>query len=124
MQIQLENQPYASLAVDALVTWIFDDDKLEGALGEINKSLDDGIASLVSGGELTAKPLSMTLLHFPKGLAAKRLLLVGAGKQSKFSAASDPRKIAGSALRYLKNLGAKRIAFVAREGHTGADTLK
>ena len=42
MQIQLETQPYASIAADALVTYIFDDDKLEGALGEINKSMDDG----------------------------------------------------------------------------------
>jgi leucyl aminopeptidase len=124
MQIQLETQPYASIAADALVTYIFDDDKLEGALGEINKSMDDGISSLVSSGELTAKPLSMTLLHYPKGLAAKRLLLVGAGKQSKFSAAADPRKIAGSALRYLKNLGVKKIALLARDGHTGPDTLK
>jgi leucyl aminopeptidase len=124
MQIQIDSQPYASIAADALVTYIFDDDTLEGALGAINKSMDDGISSLIASGELTAKPLQMTLLHFPKGLAAKRLLLVGAGKQAKFSAASDPRKIAGSALRYLKNLGAKKIALLAREDHTGANALK
>src|ERR1700761_4594293 len=124
MQIQLETQPYASIAADALVTYIFDDDKLEGALGEINKSMDGGISSLISRGALTGKPLSMTLRHFAKRLGAKRLLLVGAGKQAKFSATADPRKIAGSALRYLKNLGAKKIAIVARDGHTGADTLK
>ncbi len=36
----------------------------------------------------------MVLVHFPEGLAAKRLLLVGAGKPDKFAVA-DLRKIAG-----------------------------
>ena len=55
---------------------------------------------------------------FPKGLDAKRLLLVGAGKPEKF-AVGDLRKIAGTALRYLKSRGVKKFVFLAREGERG-----
>jgi leucyl aminopeptidase len=124
MQIQLETQPYSSIQADALVTYIFDkDDKVEGVLADLNKAMDDRIAALVAGGEITGKQLQMTLVHFPEGLDAKRLLIVGAGKAEKFAVA-DLRKIAGSALRYLKALGAKKIVFLAREGQRGAEAAK
>ena len=38
------------------------------------------LAGLAESGELTGKMLEMTLVHAPVGLAAQRLLLVGAGK--------------------------------------------
>ncbi|MGA8038308.1 MAG: leucyl aminopeptidase [Candidatus Acidiferrales bacterium] len=124
MQIQLENQPYSSIQADALVTYIFDQESsVEGVLAELNQGMEDRIAALVASGEVTGKPLQMTLVHFPEGLDAKRLLIVGAGKPDKFAVA-DLRKIAGSALRYLKALGAKKIVFLAREGQRGAEAAK
>src|SRR6202142_196176 len=119
MQIQLETQPYSSIQADALVTYVFDaDNKIEGLLADIDRAMDDRLAALASGGELTGKQLEMVLVHFPEGLDAKRLLLVGAGKQAKF-AVSDLRKIAGSALRYLKSRGVKKFVFLTREGERG-----
>jgi leucyl aminopeptidase len=119
METQLESQPYSTLESDALVTYVFDkDDKLDGLLGEIDRAMDGRLASLVSSGELTGKALELTLIHFPLGLAAKKLLLVGAGKPEKF-AVSDLRKIAGTAVRYLKTRGVKKIAFLTREGERG-----
>jgi len=116
MQIQLETQPYSSVPADALITYIFDNqDKFEGALGDIDSAMHGRLISLVASGELTGKALELVLLHFPEGLVAQRLLLVGAGKPGKF-ATSDLRKIAGTALRHLKSRGAKKIAFLAREG--------
>ena len=76
------------------------------------------LGSLVASGEITGKSLEIVLIHFPQGLAAQKLLLVGAGKPDKF-AASDLRKIAGTALRYLKSRGVKKIVFLAREGERG-----
>ncbi len=116
MQIQLESQPYSSLASGALVTYIFDkDSKFEGVAGEIDRAMNGRLSSLAASGELTGKALELVLIHFPQGLAAERLLLVGAGKPEKFST-SDLRKIAGTALRYLKSRGVKNFAFLAREG--------
>ena len=80
MQIQLETQPYSSIHADALVTYVFDqDDKVSGVLGEIDHAMDGRLASLAAGGELTGKSLEMVLVHFPEGIDAKRLLLVGRG---------------------------------------------
>src|ERR1700723_939684 len=120
MQIQLENQPYTSIQADALVTYIFDkENKLDGVLADIDHAMDGRLTALVAAGELTGKSLETVLVHFPEGLDAKRLLLIGAGKPEKFSQ-SDLRKIAGTALRYLKSRGVKKFVFLAREGERGS----
>ena len=46
MHIQLETQPYASIDSDALVTYVFDkDDKFDGVLGDIDRAMNDRLAS-------------------------------------------------------------------------------
>lgn len=124
MRIQLDNQPYLSISTDALVTYVFDKEpKLEGTVADIDRAMGGRLSSLISSGEITGKNLEMVLIHFPQGLAAQRLLLVGAGKPEKF-AISDLRKIAGSALRFLKSRGVKKFAFVPREGERGAEAAR
>src|SRR5580704_11972237 len=119
MQIQIDSQPYASIQADALVTYVFDgDNKLDGLLADIDRSMTGGLAALVASGEITGKALELVLVHFPEGMDAKRLLLVGAGKPAKF-AVGDLRKIAGTAARYLKSRGVKKMVFLAREGERG-----
>jgi len=119
MQIQVDSQPYASIQSEALVTYIFDaDNKLEGALAEIDSKMNGHLAALISSGEIAGKALEMVLVHFPDGLGAKRLLLIGAGKPAKFDV-GDLRKIAGTAVRYLKSRGVKKFVFLAREGERG-----
>jgi leucyl aminopeptidase len=116
MKIQLETQPFASIPADALVTYVFDkENKFDGLLGEMDGAMKGRLSSLAANGEITGKMLETLLLHFPEGLAAQKLLLVGAGKPEKFSV-SDLRKIAGTAVRQLKSRGAKKIVFLAREG--------
>ena len=119
MQINIETQPYASVESDALVTFVFDkDDKFEGVLGEIDRGMNGKLATPQTNGEITGKPLESVLLHFPEGLAAKKLLLLGAGKPAKLQV-SDLRKIAGTALRQLKARGVKKFVFLTREGENG-----
>jgi leucyl aminopeptidase len=81
------------------------------------------LASLVESGELTGKALELVLVHFPAGLGAQRLLLVGAGKRDKFETA-DLRKIAGTALRYLKSHGVKKFVFVTQERERGPNAAQ
>lgn len=124
MQIQLENRPYAEIETDALVTYVFDkENKLDGLLGDIDRTMSGGLGSLVTSGEIAGKPLELNLIHFPQGLAARKLLVVGAGKPGKFSV-SDLRKIAGAAVRFLKPRGVKKVAFVVREGERSPEAAQ
>jgi leucyl aminopeptidase len=115
MQITLETKPFATLETDALVSYVFEDaDPVQGRIAEVDQLTGGLLRKLASSGELTGKPLEMTLVHAPRGLKAARLLLVGAGKQEKFDTAVL-RRIAGAALRYIKSRSVKQFAFVLRE---------
>ena len=74
-----------------------------------------GAAEWVAAGEITGKPGEMTLLHRPAGVAAARVLLIGAGPHGKF----DPngmRSLAGSAIRHLKGKLVKKCAILVEFG--------
>jgi leucyl aminopeptidase len=55
------------------------------------------------------------LLHHVPGVAARRILLAGAGKPEKFDAA-ELRRLSGAAVRHLKSKSVKKIAFVLESG--------
>src|SRR5271154_1248823 len=124
MQIQIESQPFAAINTDALVTYVFDkDDRIEGVVADLDKQTGGKIAPLAKSGELNGKPFEMVLLHYPQGLAAQRLLLIGAGKADKFTHA-ELRRLAGAALRYLKSRGVKKFVWLAREKENNAAALQ
>jgi leucyl aminopeptidase len=125
IQVTLESQPAEKFATEALVTYVFESaDKeqgtpIEGVIADIDKACGGTLARLAASGELTGKSLEMTLVHFAPGLAAQRLLLVGAGKREKFGTA-ELRRLASAALRHLKSRSVKTLAFLARENDRSA----
>ena len=120
MEISVATQPASSLETDALVTYVFEkDDRVEGALAELDSSTGGRLRQLAESGELTGKSMETTILHFPPGLAARRLLVVGAGKPEKFSH-TELRKLAAAALRGVKGRAIKRFAFLLREADRNA----
>ncbi len=79
------------------------------------------LEELKAGGELTGKAYECTLVHRPPGLAAQKLLLVGAGKKEKFSDA-QLRRLAGTAVRHARAKGIHELAWVlaGEEAEAGA----
>jgi leucyl aminopeptidase len=115
MQIQLETTSPLTVEADALVTFAFEKDELiDGPLAELDRAAGGRLKELATSHELTGKSLEMVLLHYPAGLKAARLLIVGAGKPEKFDN-TMLRRLASAAARHLKSRGAKRIAFLLRE---------
>ncbi len=115
MELNIETQPFAKIASDALVTYVFEkDEKVEGVLAEVDAATGGHIRELAASGELTGKLLEMTLLHNPPGLTAKRLLLVGLGKPEKYTS-REILRASGAALRFLKARAVRRMAVLARE---------
>jgi leucyl aminopeptidase len=70
---------------------------------------------LQAAGELCGKAFECTLLHRPPGLAAGKLLVVGAGKREKFNGAQQ-RRLAGAAARFLRNRGVHDMTWVVPAG--------
>jgi leucyl aminopeptidase len=70
--------------------------------------------AVLASGEFKAGLNESVLLHAPAGLAAKRLLIVGLGKQAKISA-DKVRSAAGTAVRFLKPRGLHELVFVLPE---------
>ena len=101
MRIVTESGPLEQLDTDALVVPVFEDAREERFAA----------AELIDSGEVTGKALELTLIHRPPGVAAKRVLLAGAGKAEKFDAA-QLRRLSGAAVRFLKSKSVKRIALV------------
>ena len=77
-----------------------------------DEALKSAASELISNGEVTGKIFENALLHAPRGLKTKRLLLIGGGKAKNFSAV-ELRKMAGTAVRFLKPKGIHSFAFVA-----------
>ncbi len=67
-------------------------------------------ASVLSSGEFKAGANETLLLHAPAGLKAKRLLLIGLGKQATATLTSV-RNAAGTAVRFTKPRGIRELAF-------------
>jgi leucyl aminopeptidase len=74
-------------------------------------------AQVLASGEFKAGANETLLLHAPAGLAAKRLLLVGLGKQAK-ATVHLVRNAAGTAVRFGKPRGIKELVLALPENFT------
>ena len=72
-------------------------------------------AEVLKSGEFKAGANETLLLHSPAKLGAKRLLLVGLGKEAK-ATAHAVRNAAGSAIRFAKPRGIRKVALALPEG--------
>ena len=116
MNLSFDSTSPARIETPALAGYVFDkDDRIEGALAELDRATGGRLKRLAESGELTGKALEMTLVHDLPGLAASRLLLVGAGKPEKFDGAVL-RRVAAAALRCLRAKSVTRMTFLLREG--------
>jgi leucyl aminopeptidase len=115
MDITVDTRPLAKIEADALVTYSFDQEKpLDGLLAQLDEATGGSLSKLAASGELTGKMFETTLLHYPQGLTAQRLFVIGAGKKEKFGT-PELRRLAGAAVRTLKSRQIKRLAFLVRE---------
>jgi len=120
MHLSFDPRPATQIDTPVLVTYVFEKDgRIEGALAQLDQATRGSLRRLADSGEMTGKVMEATLLHDPPGLAAGRLLLVGAGKPEKFDGAIL-RRVAGMALRSLRAKSVTRMTFLLREGERNA----
>ncbi|MGI9101476.1 MAG: leucyl aminopeptidase [Terriglobales bacterium] len=135
MNTKLSFSSPASIETECLVVAVLDHgdkEKNEGRVAPADKAVQDAAAELISSGEVTGKIFETVMTHRPQGLKAKRLLLIGGGKAKNFSA-YELRKLAGTAVRFLKPKNIRSFVMVAPDrvadpsaqaGGWGADAVK
>ena len=79
-----------------------------------DEAVKAAVAAVFSSGEYKAGANETLLVHAPAGLAAKRLLIVGLGKQAK-ATFNHVRNTAGTAVRFTKPRGIRELAFALPE---------
>lgn len=112
MKFDLAIKNAADVETDCLVIPVVDKgekDKSQASVLSSEKAFQDAAHELIASGELTGKALELAMLYRPAGTKAKRVLLVGGGKENKFNP-NDLRKIAGAAARHLKSRSIRNIA--------------
>ncbi len=111
MKVEFATPTVAQLRAEALVAYGFEESPAaSGSIELLPAETRQMLAELHTNRELTGKNYECTLVHRPAGLAAQRLLMVGAGKQEKFSDA-HLRRLAGTAVRYLRARGVRELAW-------------
>lgn len=107
MNTSIQFQGFEKVAAGALVFPVS-----EGvALNTGNAAVDSWAKELADSGEFNGKPYEQAILHSPAGLAAKRVVLIGAGKAEKLDSTVF-RKLGGASVRSLKAKNIADIAFV------------
>ena len=94
-------------------------DKPAAAILGGNQTVQSAASELLSSGEMSGKMFETVMIHRPQGLKARRLLLVGGGKAKDFSS-FELRKLAGTAIRFLKPRKIRSLAFLVPEMASGA----
>jgi leucyl aminopeptidase len=111
--------------VEALAVAVFKGEKASsGELKELDKLSGGLIAEVMDTEEFKGDSGQTALLRFPaKGGRASRLLLVGMGDGSEYSAGSV-FTLAGTATRYLRKRNVKSFALLARGNFEGAEVAQ
>lgn len=115
METKLISQSLDRSEADAIAVVLLEDEGPPADLGKSAALLEE----LRNSGEFTGKPGELAVLHRPPGLAAKRLVLAGAGKKQDFDGAALRRAVA-STVRALKQKGVKTLAWALRDGEAEA----
>jgi len=110
---EIETELLAVLAADTQTSKA-PDAKPEPVLLTADLSVMAAAKAVLASGEYKAGANETLLLHAPAGLAAKRLLIVGLGKQAKATVHSV-RNAAGAAVRFAKPRGIRELVFALPE---------
>jgi leucyl aminopeptidase len=120
VKIEFRPDPLAQLSTSALVAYCFEDAPASsGTVERLPAETRNLLQQMQTAGELTGKAFECTLLPWPAGMAASKLLVVGAGKREKFNEMHF-RHLAGTAVRYLRSRGVRELAWILGSTEPGA----
>jgi leucyl aminopeptidase len=117
MRTELSFEPVSGIETELLAALAVDGQTAKGPEAKAapvlltnDEAVKAAAAAVLAGGEFKAGANETLLLHAPAGLKARRLLIVGLGKQAK-TTAHGVRSAAGTAVRFAKPRGIRELVF-------------
>ena len=108
MKIFVKKGMLADTKSQAIILTLFEDSKkLTGLALEIDKISNGLITELIGNGDFEAKPSQISVVYTRGTLPAKRIALVGLGKQKEFNL-EKLRSAFASVMRHLRSHECKR----------------
>lgn len=86
MKFTLDASPAPELETECLVIGIFEESPLQGSAELVDQASNGALHQLIKSGDVDPNWKHPTLLHGLKGVAAKRILVMGFGEPEKFDA--------------------------------------
>src|SRR5579872_6557953 len=124
MQTEISFAPLAQIETELLVVTAVDtqtakatDARPSPTLLTDDETVKAAAQTVLESGEFKAGANETLLLHAPAGLGAKRLLIVGLGKQAK-ATVHGVRNTAGTAVRSAKPRGIRKLVFALPSSET------
>jgi leucyl aminopeptidase len=120
VKTEFRTEPLAQLPTSTLVVYCFEGAPASsGTVERLPAETRQQLQQMQTAGELTGKAFECTILRWPQGMAASKLLVVGAGKSEKFTEA-HLRHLAGAAVRHLRSRGVRELAWILGTTQPGA----
>ena len=110
MDFEIINGELASLETECLVIAVAPEGQLSPAAKAADSASSGYLQEILSGGDISGKNAQTLLLHKVPGLAAKRVLLLGIGKEEERNNRSY-RKAITAAMGVIKSTGVKQVIF-------------
>ena len=120
MKFTLDTTLATDLETACLVIGIFANSPLQGSAELIDQASDGALQQLIKSGDVSTDWKETTLLHGLKGIAAKRILVLGCGETEKFSNVryDSVCSSAGAFLRDHATTSAHMCLHEIESGHT------
>jgi leucyl aminopeptidase len=119
MKIMVQQGSAQSFPTEALVVNLFEGvGSPGGATGAVDRAMNGRISALIASGDIRGKLGEVTVLYPEGGVAAKRVIVVGLGKQEEFGLEAV-RHAAGAAAQKIRSLGLTSFATVVHGSGAG-----
>ncbi|MGJ8618780.1 MAG: leucyl aminopeptidase [Methylophilaceae bacterium] len=122
MEFSIKNGNPEKQRSDCLIVGVYEGKKLSTAAQLLDDASQQAITAVIKAGDMQGKLASSTLLHQLPGVNAKRILLVGLGKQIEFGQ-TEYRKAVRAAVNALPQ-AAENVGFYMAELITAEMTLQ
>jgi leucyl aminopeptidase len=125
MKVKISIGDIVAMPADAILVSCFEGNKnLDGALADIDKTLNGAVKKLIEQGEIKGKSCEVTIIHTLDKMPARIVAVMGLGKESDITL-DKIRQYIAQACRLLRKMNCQRILTTLHGvGCTGVDVEK